>query len=101
VEASLAGLPPPVTAVDGESATLLVRLEAILLLERGSEGYAGRVCRTAYRGVICTSPGRGGMAAWTQGVATMIRLIVADVHGVLSQGFMDILTRTPLSQERL
>jgi iron(III) transport system ATP-binding protein len=36
----------------GESATLLVRPEAILLLERGSEGYTGRVRRTAYLGPL-------------------------------------------------
>jgi ABC-type Fe3+/spermidine/putrescine transport system ATPase subunit len=36
----------------GESATLLVRPEAILLLERGSEGYPGRVRRTAYLGPL-------------------------------------------------
>ena len=36
----------------GESATLLVRPEAILLLERGSEGYPGRVRRTAYIGPL-------------------------------------------------
>jgi ABC-type Fe3+/spermidine/putrescine transport system ATPase subunit len=36
----------------GESATLLVRPEAILLLERSGEGYPGRVRRTAYLGPL-------------------------------------------------
>src|SRR5262245_59772787 len=36
----------------GESATLLVRPEAMLLLERGSEGYPGRIRRTAYLGPL-------------------------------------------------
>jgi iron(III) transport system ATP-binding protein len=36
----------------GESATLLVRPEAILLLERSSEGYPGCVRRTAYLGPL-------------------------------------------------
>jgi len=36
----------------GEPATLLVRPEAMLLLERSGEGYPGRVRRTAYLGPL-------------------------------------------------
>jgi ABC-type Fe3+/spermidine/putrescine transport system ATPase subunit len=36
----------------GEAAKLLVRPEAMLLVERGSEGYPGHVRRTAYLGPL-------------------------------------------------